>query len=262
MTSIEQMRVVCQETVTDARGRQRWKGAWWNVHFSRYVSIYLTALFVRRNVTANQVTGLMLMVGFASFLCAVPRVWHLNLASLVLFLLFYVLDCSDGEVARWTKSCSHGGVYLDYAAHVMCNCPLLAAAALHYSLLRRDLSYALIAFATVVLALWAYYFKLIVPALAGREARPRYSGDELVPSRTLADAIRHVRPFFVDPIFPPMAILLLIILSRYWQKACIVGAIYGLLSSFCLSAMYFVVGFVKARHIDFDTPPTAAARAG
>jgi phosphatidylglycerophosphate synthase len=253
MTYIEQMRTVCQETITDARGRQRWKGAWWNVHFSRYLSIYLTALFVRLGVSANHVTGLMLMVGFASFVCAVPHVWYLNLASLTLFLLFYILDCSDGEVARWTQRCSNGGVYLDYAAHVMCNCPLLAAAALHYALLRGDLLYALIAFTTVMLALWAYYFKLVVSALAGREARPRYSGDDLVPNHRLAEVIRRVRLFFIDPIFPPLAILFLIVLSHHWQKACVLGAVYGLLSSLCLSAMYFVVGFVKAKRIDLET---------
>ena len=252
MIYLEQMRVVCQETITDSRGRPRLKGAWWNVRFSRHLSIYLTALFVRLGVSANQVSGAMLVVGFASFLCAVPHVLYLNLASLALFLLFYILDCSDGEVARWTNCCSKGGVFLDYAAHVVCNCPLLAAAAVHSALLRNDLSYSILAFVTVMLALWAYYFKLIIPALAGREARPRYSGDDLVPNRTVADSIRRLRFLFLDPIFSPMAIIILIILSHRCEDAGIVGSLYGLLSASFLSAFYFVVGFVKAKRIDLD----------
>jgi len=252
MIYIEEMRVACQQTITDTRGRQRLKGAWWNVRFSRHVSIYLTAVFVRLGVTANQVTGAMLVVGFGSFLCALPHVLYLNVGSLVLFLLFHILDCSDGEVARWTKRCSNGGVYLDYAAHVACNCPLLAAAALHYALLRNDLFYSLVAFATLMLALWAYYFKLIVPALAGRQARPRYSGDDLVPNRTLADSIRRVRFLFLDPILPPMLVVILILFSHHWEKACVVAAVYGLLTALFLSAFHFMVGFVKAKRTDLD----------
>jgi len=134
----------------------------------------------------------------------------------------------------------------------MCNCPLLAAAALHYALLRNDLFYSLVAFATLMLALWAYYFKLIIPALAGRQARPQYSGDDLVPNRTLADSIRRLRFLFLDPIFPPMAVIIVIILSHYWERACMVGSLYGLSSSLSLSAFYFVVGFVKAKRTDLD----------
>jgi phosphatidylglycerophosphate synthase len=250
MIYLEQMRAVCQETITDSRGRRRLRGAWWNVRFSRHVSIYLTALLVRLGVTANQVTGVMLVVGLTSFLCAVPHVLYLNIASLALFLLFHILDCSDGEVARWTKCCSKGGVYLDYAAHVVCNCPLLAAAALHTALRRNDLSCGILAFATVTLALWAYYFKLIIPALAGREARPRYSGDDLVPNRAIADSIRRLRFLLLDPIFSPMAVILLIILSHWWERAGIVGSLYGFLSALFLSAFYFIVGFVKATRIE------------
>jgi phosphatidylglycerophosphate synthase len=252
MTSIHEMRDVCQEKVTDAQGRQRWRGAWWNVRFSRHVSIYLTALFVRLNVTANEVTGAMLVVGFLSFLGALPHVFYLNLASLGFFLLFNILDCCDGEVARWTRRCSQAGVYLDYTAHVLCNCPLLAAPAFHCAWRQQNLSYGILAFATVLPALWASYFRLIVPALAGRPARPRYSGDELVPNRTLADAIRRVRPFFIDPVVPPLAAIVSIILSHRWEKACVVGAVYGLLSALALGTMYFVVGFVKAKQLDLE----------
>jgi phosphatidylglycerophosphate synthase len=249
MNSIAQMRIVCQETITDAQGRQRWRGAWWNVRFSRHVSIYLTALLVKLNVTPNEVTGGMLVVGFLSFLCALPHVLWLNGAALALFVLFHILDCCDGEVARWTRRCSQGGVYLDRAAHVICHCPLLAAGALHGALWQRDLSYALLAFATVTLALWGYYFKLVVPALTGRRARPAYSGDELVPNRTVADFIRRLRLFFLDPIVPPMVVVVLIVLSHLEDRICLVAALYGLLSSFILSVFSFVVGFVKARRV-------------
>lgn len=250
MTDIGQMRTVCQERITDSRGRRRLKGCWWNVLFSRRVSIYLTAVFVRFGVTANQVTGLMLVVGFLSFLCALPHAPALNAASLTLFLLFYILDCSDGEVARWTRRCSNGGVFLDYATHVVCNCPLLAAAALHYSLLGRSLPYALLAFATVMLALWAYYFKLIVPAVLGRQVRPKYSGGQLVPNRAIADAIRGIRSLLTDPVLPPMAIITLIIVSHIWRGALTVAAVYGLLSSLFAAGMYFIVGFVKVKRTD------------
>ena len=246
---LAQWRAVCQEQVTDSRGRQRLKGCWWNILFSRHISIYLTILFVSLGITANQVTGLMLIVGFSSFVCAVPDNLALNIASLLLFLLFNILDCSDGEVARWTKKCSSGGIYLDYAAHVMCNAPLMAGPALHAYLTNRESLYGLAAFLTLMLALWAYYFKLIVPALFGREARKQYGGDHLSGSKTLVDAIRIFRSMFADTILAPMLVIGLVITSHVWETGLLLATCYGLLSSVFVSGLYFVTGYAKAKRL-------------
>lgn len=80
----------------------------------RKMSIYITKLFLYTTISANQVTIMSLILGlFASFLFSFG---HYFIGACV-FLLCIFLDYVDGEVARYRKTSSVRGVYLDIMTH-------------------------------------------------------------------------------------------------------------------------------------------------
>lgn len=81
----------------------------------RVLSIYITRAILPTSITANQVTTAMLLVGVAS---AIPLFFGYIWAGLALSYLCILLDASDGEVARYRKSYSLKGIYLDLINHL------------------------------------------------------------------------------------------------------------------------------------------------
>ncbi|WP_029088116.1 CDP-alcohol phosphatidyltransferase family protein [Brevibacterium album] len=85
--------------------------------YLRHISIYCTALLVRTPITANGVTGLMILSGWAiAAALFIPGVWGALLALFFSQLQLY-FDCCDGEVARWRGTKSAKGVFLDKVGH-------------------------------------------------------------------------------------------------------------------------------------------------
>ncbi len=82
----------------------------------RKVSVYVSRAAIRAGIGANTLTGLMIVVGLASAaVFSAPGWWPLiGVAGIELYLL---LDCADGEVARWNRATSATGVYLDRFGH-------------------------------------------------------------------------------------------------------------------------------------------------
>lgn len=91
--------------------------------YARYVvrpiSIYFTWLLVRMPISANQVTVMQEVIGFAgAVLLGLGQVkWAV--VGVLLLQLGYILDCSDGEVARWKDQKSIDGIFLDLAGHMI-----------------------------------------------------------------------------------------------------------------------------------------------
>ena len=82
----------------------------------RPISILFTWLFVRTPISANQVTILQEILGvIGAILFGFGR---FVLGSLFL-QLGYILDCSDGEVARWKNQQSESGKFLDLIGHMI-----------------------------------------------------------------------------------------------------------------------------------------------
>ncbi len=82
----------------------------------RRVSIYATRLSIALGIGANTLTGIMIVVGLgAAAAFAAPAWWPI--VGVVGIELYLLLDCSDGEVARWNQSQSAVGVYLDRFGH-------------------------------------------------------------------------------------------------------------------------------------------------
>lgn len=85
--------------------------------YLRDISPYLTWMLLRTSITANGVTGLMILVGWSTAAALlIPGVAGAALA-LVLGQLQMLVDCSDGEVARWRNTRSPAGVFLDKVGH-------------------------------------------------------------------------------------------------------------------------------------------------
>jgi phosphatidylglycerophosphate synthase len=123
--SLEELRAVTQpQSTMSRRNAEHWLARL----FLRKVSLRLTALLVQTPVTANTLTGWMIVVGLgaAAVLALVGGGWG-AVATFVLVQLYFILDLCDGEVARWRRATSILGVYLDRVGHYLVEAALLAA---------------------------------------------------------------------------------------------------------------------------------------
>lgn len=112
--SLAELRAVTQPP--EVRGRRNAEH-WTASLYLRRLSPYLTWLLVRTSVSANGVTGLMILVGWsAAAALVIPGVAGAALA-LLLGQLQMLVDCCDGEVARWRRTSSPAGVFLDKVGH-------------------------------------------------------------------------------------------------------------------------------------------------
>ncbi len=85
--------------------------------FGRSISVYLTRMAVWAGLSANTVTVVMILCGWAAAAALfVPGVWG-PLLALALSVWQMVLDSIDGEIARWNRTTGPRGVFLDRIAH-------------------------------------------------------------------------------------------------------------------------------------------------
>lgn len=112
--SIAQLREVSQPPSV----RQRANAEHWTASlYLRDLSPYLTWLLLKTSISANGVTGLMIVVGWMTAAALlIPGIAGASLA-LVLGQLQMLVDCCDGEVARWRGTSSPAGVFLDKVGH-------------------------------------------------------------------------------------------------------------------------------------------------
>jgi phosphatidylglycerophosphate synthase len=81
--------------------------------YMREISLRIDRHLVTTRVTPNQLTYLMTFCGVLALpALLVPGITGAVLGVLMV-QLYLLLDCVDGEVARWKKQFSLGGVYLD-----------------------------------------------------------------------------------------------------------------------------------------------------
>lgn len=85
--------------------------------YQRRISPYLTRVFLRTPITANGVTWLMILVGASIGPTLLVPGWQGIAIALVLSHLQMLIDCCDGEVARWRETKSPMGIFLDKLGH-------------------------------------------------------------------------------------------------------------------------------------------------
>jgi phosphatidylglycerophosphate synthase len=114
--SIAELRAATQPpSIFERNSGEHWAGRL----YMRRVSPYLTRLLIRTPLTPNGVTWLMILVGIlAAAALTLPGLgWAVAAAALIQLQL--LLDCSDGELARWRKTSSPAGIYLDRLGHYL-----------------------------------------------------------------------------------------------------------------------------------------------
>jgi len=114
MESISELRAICQKPKISDREDIGMNYHDFKTRLEMGLSIYFTWVFIRFGVSANIVTiisGICALIG--GILLAFNNIWLLWIG--VLFLEFYnILDFSDGEIARYHKSGSIFGWFIDW----------------------------------------------------------------------------------------------------------------------------------------------------
>jgi phosphatidylglycerophosphate synthase len=125
--SMSALRAVAQPPEHMARyNSEHWSGAL----YIRHLSIYATRALLPTGISPNGVTWLMIAVGVLGAL-ATPLPGLVGPAVVALAMQVQILlDCSDGEVARWRQRFSPAGIYLDRIGHYATEAAIPAAVGL------------------------------------------------------------------------------------------------------------------------------------
>ncbi|WP_326571403.1 CDP-alcohol phosphatidyltransferase family protein [Actinacidiphila glaucinigra] len=120
--SVAELRpVVHPSGLKDRRSGEHWAGR----IYMREISLRWTRHLVNSRVTPNQLTYLMIVAGIAAGAALLVPGLAGAVAGALLIQLYLLLDCVDGEVARWRKQTSITGVYLDRVGHYLSEAALL-----------------------------------------------------------------------------------------------------------------------------------------
>ncbi|HET9741029.1 MAG TPA: CDP-alcohol phosphatidyltransferase family protein [Solirubrobacteraceae bacterium] len=114
MPTVAELREATQPaSIFERNSGEHWAGRL----YMRRLSPYVTRLLLRTPISANGVTWLMIAAGLAAAcVLALPGLLP-AIGAMLLIQLQLLLDCSDGEVARWHDQRSPTGVYLDRIGH-------------------------------------------------------------------------------------------------------------------------------------------------
>ncbi len=85
------------------------------------LSPFLSILFIKKHIKPDTITIMMIVCGIIAPILLMVNNIYLQCVSAFLFILWFTLDASDGEVARFTSTFSKHGRDLDYLSHVSCH---------------------------------------------------------------------------------------------------------------------------------------------
>lgn len=105
--SIEKLRELCQGTIPKKIDRQA----------MRKISIYFTWFLLHTQISANGVTCLFLIAGLSGSLLLAFGNKIVAIIGIFLLTVHVVLDFTDGEIARYRKTSSWFGDFLDRIFH-------------------------------------------------------------------------------------------------------------------------------------------------
>ena len=102
--------------------------------YYRPFSLRLSWLLYKTNITPNFVTILQIIIGLSA--CLVIALFpkqEVFILGIIFLHLAYLLDCSDGEIARAKKMSSLEGLFLDKFAHAITMPSIFMAVSIYYS---------------------------------------------------------------------------------------------------------------------------------
>lgn len=113
MPTIKELRRICQNSIDDELNRTL------RVKIHRFFSIYITRILIKTPITPNQITLFSIfIILFTAGLFATGN-YFLSLLTIIPMELVIILDCVDGEVARYKKSFSLNGVFIEKLPEVI-----------------------------------------------------------------------------------------------------------------------------------------------
>ncbi|MFJ9458829.1 CDP-alcohol phosphatidyltransferase family protein [Kitasatospora sp. NPDC101447] len=123
--ALAELREVCQpQAKLQSRNGEHWAGRL----YMRAISLRTTRQLVRTSVSPNTLTWVMVVCGVGGGAALlIPGLTGAALAA-VLFQLFLLFDCVDGEVARWKRQFSMAGVYVDRLGAYLADAALMIGA--------------------------------------------------------------------------------------------------------------------------------------
>lgn len=235
--------------------------AWYRVH--RRISIYLTWAMLKLGLEANQVSGLMMVLGVAgALLVATPSPLR-NALGFVLFYAAFLLDKVDGEMARLRRAPSARGILLDRFHHRIVEPTLFAAAAFHEVRLTGSADVLVAGFVTMLLANIIEENQQLPPFIFFKHLREGGRLPEAPlpkPSRHWARANRALRPLKA---FRMLIVALPLIALTYVLE----GVFHHPFTAYYLEAsavalavcLAFQCIFYFVHQLDFETQTMAAA---
>jgi len=189
--AVAELRAVAQPAeVLGRSAHEHWSG----LLYMRRLSIHLTRAVVPTRITPDMLTAAMGVVGIAAALVlTVPAMW----AAVVMFVLLQVqllLDCSDGELARWRGPAGGArGVYIDNLSHWVTDACLLAAVAVRADGgLRSVDGWTTLGLATAVLALLVHAETDLVYVARAKLGLPAPDAADVVPQVGLVRRLRRL----------------------------------------------------------------------
>jgi phosphatidylglycerophosphate synthase len=109
------------QAVIDRLNDEHWAGRL----YMRKVSPAATWVFARLGWSPNAVTAAFIVCGIAAGVVIAIGGLASAIGGALLIQGYLLFDCSDGELARWSKRTSAGGVYLDLVGHYLGESALL-----------------------------------------------------------------------------------------------------------------------------------------
>jgi phosphatidylglycerophosphate synthase len=126
--SMTELRAVSQPpTVLGRRNSEHWAGAL----YLRKGSIYITRALLPTGISANAVTWWIAIIGVGAAAVLMLPGWWPFLAAAALVQFSIMVDCTDGEIARWRGRSSAAGVYIDRVCHYVVEAALPVGFGLH-----------------------------------------------------------------------------------------------------------------------------------
>jgi CDP-alcohol phosphatidyltransferase-like enzyme len=102
----------------------------WGWLFTRRISIYVTLLLSHTSVTPNQLTFSSILIGITAGLLWTVGSHLCFIIGGILFQVMYLLDCVDGELARYKNMSSPKGAYVDFVGHYFTAFAMIVGASL------------------------------------------------------------------------------------------------------------------------------------
>jgi len=100
---------------------------WAGKLYMRHVSIRFTRALAPTRATPDGLTWGMLVAGLAAAAVLTVPHWWAALVTVLLVQLQLLLDCSDGELARWRRRTGPSGIYIDRLGHYVTDAGLAIA---------------------------------------------------------------------------------------------------------------------------------------